>query len=134
MGDTADELAEYSALFGLCQLLLGLLQVSCTLLHQFLEVIAVLSQFLLRTPTLTPYLRLTDLPLYCGYEPGQIILHYIIVCPGLHHLYRHILADRAGHDYERQVQASGLQELQCGRRAKLRHRVVRNDRIPRFLV
>ena len=74
--------------------------------------------------------RLAQLALHGRGEPGQPVLHHVIVRPALHRGDGHILADVPGDNDDGNVVAGLVQELDRGRRAELGHDEVGNDQIP----
>jgi hypothetical protein len=74
--------------------------------------------------------RLGALSLHRGREPGQVVLHQIVVRAGLHRRDRMGLVHRAGDEDEGHVEPALLQTGQRLDRVELRHPVVRDDDVP----
>ena len=76
-------------------------------------------------------LGLPELPLDGAVEPGQVVLHEVVVGTGLHRRDGGVLADLAAHDDERQVhEALAPEQPERRRGAEGRHGVVGDDEIP----
>lgn len=73
---------------------------------------------------------LADLALDHGAESAEVALHQIIVRAGLHRLHRRRLADAAGDDDERNVEAALLHYLQGLGRAEVGEVVVGEHHVP----
>ena len=70
------------------------------------------------------------LALHRGSEPGEVVLHEVVVRPGLHRCDGRRLVHRAGDEDERDVQAAFLKSGQCFQGVELRHPVVGDDDVP----
>src|SRR5271157_2536402 len=64
-----------------------------------------------------------------GREPRQPCLHDVIGGPDLQRFDRHVLAERAGDEDERQVRAGAPRELQRGNAVERRKLVIREDQV-----
>src|SRR5215203_205266 len=80
---------------------------------------------------LAAYLGLPELPLDGAVEPGEVVLHEVVVGTSLHGRDGGILADLAAHDDEGQIhEALAPEQPQRRRRAEGRHGVVGDDEVP----
>src|SRR5215217_2061920 len=87
------------------------------------------------SPAFPAALRLPELPLDGGVEPGEVVLHYIVLRPGLHRRHRDVLTYVAADDNERQIrEALAPEQLQRRQRAEGRHGVVCDHEVPLPLV
>src|SRR5439155_6015781 len=66
-------------------------------------------------------------------QARQVALHQIIIGAGLHRGPRHVLANAARDDEERQIQPALLDDLERLRRAEGRHVVIGENDVPPFL-
>src|ERR687897_721218 len=86
---------------------------------------------LLGMPALATYLSVPELPLDGAVEPGQIILHEIVVGTGFHGRDGGVLPDTAAHYDERHVQKTLTPEQPERRqRTEGRHGMVGDDEVP----
>src|SRR3989442_354876 len=63
---------------------------------------------------------------------AQVAFHQVIMRAGFHGRHGDVLADAAGNNNERQIEAAVLQDFQGGRRVELGQVVVGQDQVPRF--
>src|SRR5215217_7600828 len=86
---------------------------------------------LLCLPALATYVCLSELPLDGAVEPGEVVLHKVVVGSGFHGRDGGVLADLTAHDDERQVHKTlAPEQPERGRRAEGRHAMVGDDEVP----
>jgi hypothetical protein len=93
-----------------------------------------LLQLLFDLARLAVFIRARELTLHRGDKPRQVPFGEVVVRPGLHRLHGDLFADDAGNENERHIARPPGCQREGGGAAEVRHRIVRDDQIPRVLV
>ena len=78
--------------------------------------------------------RLAEFALNRQPEPGEVLLHHVVVRAGAHDLDRRFLTDAPRDDDEWHVNPARLHQLQGGRSTELRQTEVANDQVGQSFV